>query len=325
MATSVLERRGSSKDIWKILGEKGEVIGVYFVFSDRVSVFDVGPLPVSFPGLGRLRCAIAGKVFCALDAAGINTHYLSHDFPSAQMHVKPVNIPVLGIDYGDAAVGEMLPLEFICRRIITKKFLGRIKKGRRKSGEVSQAEVETLLLTPELREMAVMNPPFIECSTKYEASDRYLTDLQAGSLVYHGSWWLKKIAYKFVEKLFDFFYKFLRVEANFLLLEGKIELATTFEGGLMMVDSVSPDELGLLDPEGRLADKNIIRSYIIENYPVWYAKLEKAKKLYPKDKSKWPGYPDDLVIPTEIIDEYVNKTWQVAAAMGALNISNMVP
>jgi phosphoribosylaminoimidazole-succinocarboxamide synthase len=50
MATHVLERRGSSKDIWKTLGDKGEVTGVHFIFSDRVSVFDVGPLPVQFPG-----------------------------------------------------------------------------------------------------------------------------------------------------------------------------------------------------------------------------------------------------------------------------------
>ena len=140
MATHVLERRGSSKDIWKTLGDKGEVTGVYFIFSDRVSVFDVGPLPVLFPGLGQLRCAIAGRMFQALNNAGFNTHYLSHDVSSARTCVKPVNIPALNIDYGEAAVGTMLPVELLSRRMITKKFFGRIKTGRRKKGEVSQFE-----------------------------------------------------------------------------------------------------------------------------------------------------------------------------------------
>lgn len=30
--THVLERRGSSKDVWKVLGPNGEVIDVYFFF-----------------------------------------------------------------------------------------------------------------------------------------------------------------------------------------------------------------------------------------------------------------------------------------------------
>lgn len=319
MATHVLERRGSSKDIWKILDDQGKVAGVYFIFSDRVSVFDVGPLPTLFPGLGQLRCAIAGRMFQALNSAGFNTHYISHDVELARMYVKPVNIPDFTppIDYGDAAVGTMLPVELLCRRMVTKKFLGRIKTGRRKNGEVSRAEVERLLLFPELREMSVMDPPFIECSTKYEDADRYLTHLQAGQLVGHGEWWLVKVCYPFVEKLFDFFYRFLRSEANFLVIDGKVELAITFDGRLMLIDSVSPDELGLLDPEGRLADKNILRAFIIEHYPEWYASLEEAKKKYPRDKSKWPAYPANMQLPAELIATYIEKTRQVAVAMGA--------
>ena len=318
--THVLERRGSSKDIWKVLAVDGSVSDVYFVFSDRVSVFDVGPLPVLFSGLGQLRCAIAGRIFQALNSAGFCTHYLSHDVESARMYVKPVNIPAMTppIDYGEAAVGTMLPVELLCRRMITPKFLGRIKSGRRKRGEVSLAEVEQLLVFPGIKEMAVMDPPFVECSTKYEDADRYLTHLQAGELVGHGEWWLVKTCYPVVRKLFDFFYGFLRSEGNFLLIDGKVELATTFEGGLMLVDSMSPDELGLIDPKGRLADKNILRSYIIEHYPDWYDALELAKKKYPRTKSKWPQYPSDLVIPPELMADYIGKTKAVAEAIGAI-------
>ena len=321
MATSVLERKGSSKDIWKTLGDKGEVTGVYFIFSDRVSVFDVGPLPMLFPGLGKLRCAIAGRMFQVLNSAGFNTHYISHDIESARMDVKPVNIPALTppIDYGEVAVGTMLPVELLCRRMITEKFLGRIKDSSQlKEGEVGRAQVERLLVFPELKVLAVMDPPFVECSTKYEAADRYINDAEAGELVGHDEEWLVANCYSFVDELFQFFYNFLRSEANLLLIDGKVELAITFEGTLMLVDSVSPDELGLIDPEGRLADKNILRIYIKKHYPEWCADLEAAKELYPNDKAKWPPYPKDLLLPKELIDEYIEKTRQVAEAIGAL-------
>lgn len=308
-------RKGSSKDIHTIIGDNGEVTGVYFWFSDRVSVFDVGPLPVLFTGLGSLRCAISGRLFQALNSAGFSTHYLSHDISLAQMHVKPVNIPALipPVDYGPAAVGTMLPVELLCRRMITEKFLGRIERG-----EVSQEQVEVLLTSPLLKRMAVMDPPFVECSTKYEAADRYIPNWEAGKLVNQNEQWLIETCYPFVENLFRFFYDFLHQKANFLLVDGKVELAITPAGELMLVDSISPDELGLIDPKGGLADKNILRSYIIKHYPDWHAKLEEAKKLYPSDKSKWPVYPPDLILPQELVEEYVAKTREFAVAIGTL-------
>lgn len=320
--THVLERRGSSKDVWKVLGHDREVTDVYFVFSERVSVFDAGPLPQTFPGLGQLRCAISGRIFQALNNAGFNTHYLSHDIESARMYVKPVNIPAMAppINYGDAAVGTMVPVELLCRRMITKKFLGRIKpfKGLLQ-GEVNQSRIEKLL-SGELREMAVMDPMFVECSTKYEAADVYLTDNEAAKLVEQNVEWLTDVCYPFVRKLFKFFYTFLRSTGRLLLIDGKIEIALLWDGTPMLVDSASPDELGLMDSEGLLADKNILRFYIMEHYPEWYAKLEEAKELYPTDKSKWPGYPPDLFLPRELINAYVEKTRQVAQAIGALKL-----
>jgi phosphoribosylaminoimidazole-succinocarboxamide synthase len=315
MATSVLERRGSSKDIWKTLGDKGEVTGVYFVFSDRVSVFDVGPLPVLFPGLGQLRCAISGRMFQALNSAEFNTHYVSHDIELARMDVKPINIPAFTppVDYGDVAVGTMLPVEFLCRRMLTQKFIGRIERG-----EVDRAYIEKLMVFSEFHESTVLNPPFVECSTKYEDADRYITNTEAAELIGKDEVWLTKYCYPRVEAIFGFLHGFFRSEGGFLIRDGKIEMAVMFDGRVIMVDSISPDELGLIDAVGRLADKNILRLYIIEHYPEWYSALEKAKKLYPRDKSKWPPYPKDLVLPKELLNEYIEKTRQVAEAIGAL-------
>lgn len=282
-------------------------------------MFDVGPLPTEFPGLGQLRCAIAGRLFQTLNSAGFNTHYISHDVESARMYVKPVNIPMLNLDYGEVAVGTMLPVELLCRRMITKKFLARIKDGGQlKPGQVARLRIEQLLVSGELREMAVMDPPFVECSTKYEDADRYLTDKQAAKLVGEGLWWLKSVCHHYMRALSEFFYTFLRAEGNLLLIDWKGEVALLWNGELMLVDSYSPDEFGLIDPQGQLADKNIIRSYMIAHYPEWYAALEAAKSSFPTDKSKWPPYPPEMVIPKELIDDYIEKTRQVALAIGAI-------
>lgn len=315
----VLERRGSSKDIWKVLGDNGEVIQFYFVFSDRVSVFDVGPLPLMFPGLGQLRCAIAGRIFQALNSAGISTHYISHDVDEARMYVQPVNILALDTDYGEYSTYNLWPVELLCRRMITKKFFSRIKDGKRlRLGEIARSRIERLLVSSELREMAVMHPPFVECSTKFEAADRYLTDAEAARLIGISENLLTRSHYGWVQEIFEFLYTYLRSEGNFLLIDGKIEVALSPDGHPMLVDSLSPDELGLIDPQGRLADKNLIRSYVIEYYPEWYEELEITKQLYPTDKSKWPGYPRDLFLPKELIDQYIEKTRQVAVAIGAI-------
>ena len=308
-------RQGSSKDIWTELDDTGKPVEVFFEFSERVSVFDEGPLPIKFENLGRLRCAIAGRIFQALNSAGFNTHYVSHDAASARMYVKPVNIPAFipPVDYGEAAVGTMLPVEFLCRRMLTKKFMGRIERG-----EVDRVVIEKLMVFPEFREGATLDPPFVECSTKYEAADRYITDAEAAKLVGRDEISLTNDCYSIVEDIFGFLYNFFRSEGGFLLRDGKIEMAVAFDGSIMLVDSISPDELGLIDPQGRLADKNIIRSYMIEHYPEWYADLEAAKKLYPNDKSMWPEYPSDLKLPKELVDDYIEKTRQVAEAIGAI-------
>jgi phosphoribosylaminoimidazole-succinocarboxamide synthase len=82
------------------------------------------------------------------------------------------------------------------------------------------------------------------------------------------------------------------------------------------VDSISPDELRLIGPDGRSYDKDPVRQWYQDTYPAWYAELLAAKQVYPHDKSKWPTYPD--VPPQSVIDDMLQRYQMVAEAIGAL-------
>ncbi len=308
--THVLERRGSSKNIWKVLGDNGEVVQLYFEFSDRVSVFDIGPIPVGFTGLGRLRCAIAGKLFQALNSAGHNTHYISHDVKSARMYVQPVNIPALSIDYGVVSSFNLMPVELLCRLALTKKFMGRVERG-----EVDRRRVERLMMFPNWHEGVHLDPPFVECSTKFEEADRYLSDAEAARLICIGHRQLLG-HYEVVEKVFKLFNNLFR-SSGFVLIDGKLEAALSkFDGSLMFVDSISPDELRLIGSDGRSYDKDPVRQWYQETFPDWYAELTAIKEAFPNDKSQWPTYP--ALPPSAIIEDMVGRYQAVAEAVSAL-------
>lgn len=299
-------RKGSSKDIWSELDHDGNVFQVYFEFSDRVSIFDRGSLPREFTGLGRLRCAIAGKIFQALNRAGFLTHYISHDVPSARMYVQPVNIPALGIDYGEVASHDLMPVELLCRLALTEKFNARIKRG-----EVSRQAVERLMGSNAFR----LDPGFVECSTKFESTDRYLTDAEAAMLIQIPLNHLHSY-YNVVQDVFRFLSTYFRSAGYFLLMDGKLEASLSKDGIIMFVDSISPDELRLIGSDDRSYDKDPVRQWYETQYPEWYAELKAAKVAFPDDKSKWPDYP--TAPPDWLIQDMVGRYRTVAEAIGAI-------
>lgn len=302
--TEVLERKGSSKDIWKVLDDNGDVEEVFFEFSDRVSVFDIGEIPVSFVGLGKLRCAIAGRVFQALNSVKDSNHYISHDIKLRRMYVQPVNIPALNIDYGDIAGYNLMPVELLCRLVLTKKFIARIE-----AGEVPLKSVEWLMVGSGLNEGERLSPGFVECSTKFEEADRYISDKEAAKLIGVTAVQLRS-HYNIVQNIFDFLRHFFRSNSGFTLMDGKLEAALSPEGRMMLVDSISPDELRLIGPDGRSYDKDPVREWYQTTFPDWYTSLLDAKKAFPNDKTQWPTYPD--VPPQSVIDDMVDRYRTVA-------------
>jgi phosphoribosylaminoimidazole-succinocarboxamide synthase len=303
-------RKGSSKDIYTELDDSSNPFQVYFDFSDRVSVLDVGEILVPFVGLGKLRCAIAGRIFQALNSAGFSNHYISHDTNLARMYVQPVNIPALNIDYGDIASYKLMPVELLCRLALTKKFIVRIE-----SGEVSRQNVERLLVGQEMREGARLDPGFVECSTKFEEADRYITDTAASTLIGISNLELRSY-YNIVQNVFSFLYTFFRSSGGFLLMDGKLEAALAPDGYMMLVDSISPDELRLIGPDGRSYDKDPVREWYQNTFPDWYAELLTAKQMFPNNKKQWPTYPD--VPPQSVIDDMVDRYATVAREIGAI-------
>lgn len=309
--TEVLERRGSSKDVWKTIDDEGVVQGVYFHFSDRVSIFDRGALPVPFPELGRLRRAISGKLFQELNKAGFNTHYISHDLTLRRMHVSPLNIEQLQVDYGEIAIGNILPVEILCRLSLTKKYLDRLSAGTIFKEQLEQLPVG-IAFTPGMR----LDEALVECSTKYEAKDRYISDSEAAALIGKDQAWLNDRCYSTVRRVFEFLQTLFSTSGGFRLWDGKIEGGATKRDQFVIADSISPDELRLIGLDGRSYDKDPVREYYENTYPEWVASLAVAKASYPNEKGRWPDYPG--LPPIDVFYDVVSRYRRVAEAIGAV-------
>jgi phosphoribosylaminoimidazole-succinocarboxamide synthase len=246
-----------------------------------------------------------------MDAAGFNTHYISHDVDAATMQVFPLSIEELDVSYGVFAnQGRIIGVEIIDRRVVTEKLIRRIE-----AGEIDRTSVERLLvgelgLVPGAR----LSPPFIECTTKYRDADVYVSDKQAANLAKLS---LKHLAqvYEDSRKASDFLSNFFRSH-GFDRKDGKCEGAWT-TSGFMFADSISPDEMRLIGPDGKSHDKDPVREWFELNHPDWYASVLAAKKKFPNDKSQWPGYPNKMP-PQKIIQEVVGRYEAVAVAINAI-------
>jgi len=300
--TVQISRVGSSKDVFY-----SDVKGMEFNFSDRVSVFDRGPIPVTFTGLGAVRCSIAAILFEKLDAADFRTHFRER-LDEQRIAVTPFNIPELDVYYPQA-FGRLLPLEFLFRFVATKKFCSRVE-----GGAVDRAAIECLLsldedLVPGMR----FQHPFVECSTKHQAADTYVSDEEAARLAGLTLGQLQDI-YKVVARA-AIYLKTLFRSVGFDLCDGKIEGALTEEGMFVIADSISPDELRLTDSGGRSYDKDPVRRWYEECCADWVKELGEAKAKAPYDKSGWPPYSAEP--PPEVIQDLL---WRYEAVRDALSI-----
>jgi len=298
----ILVNAGSSKNVYEING------ALFFEFTDQVSVFDRGPVPALFPGLGTIRCAIATKLFLLLKQSNFKTHYVRSIAGGNIMHVEPFCVPENNFSL-PTALGRLLPLEVLFRFRVTENFLGRIE-----TGEVNTAKVEKLMVSENLFTGAILYPPYIECSTKHRASDMYLSDLEAANL---SGLSLEELECYYDQNIIPVA-KFLRQvfrSAGFDLADGKFEVGL-YGGELIILDSISPDELRLVGDNGLSYDKDVLRRWYHNYYPDWVEELKYAKALYPKDKDRWPDYPASP--PYEVIDDLIWRYKAVAMAIGAI-------
>ncbi|HER24266.1 MAG TPA: phosphoribosylaminoimidazolesuccinocarboxamide synthase [Candidatus Atribacteria bacterium] len=266
-----------------------------FIFSDRYSVFDWGEMPDHIPNKGKSLCISAAYFFEKLESMGIKTHYLGlaednkiEKFssnlkrPVDTMEVKLVRVlePLQKISTYDYSIYKtekynlLIPLEIIYRNSLPEgsSVFKRLKEGNLKLKDLD-------LKVPPLVGQ-ILDKPFLDVSTKLEASDRYLGWDEAQKNSHLSDNELEEI-----RKMTLSINQLIEQEANKIGLnyeDGKIEFAFDEDRNLMVVDV-----LGTLDEcrftfKGMPISKEIARLYYRKTS--WFKELMDAKK---KDGLNW--------------------------------------
>jgi len=270
-------------------------------YTDRWSAFDRGSSGQTIPGIGAARCACAVKSFWLAEAANLPTHFIRQVNPLT-IHVQEFSVPgretLSGMVYG-----RVLPLEWIWRVRVAGSLLIRIGSGEIDPvalGFPAGTKVVEGMKLPRLR---------LECTTKFEATDRHLSDKEARNLAqlskaqWEASWHLITKGVKVTNAGYH--------EAGFECPDGKLELGMLNNGRIIFVDVFgTQDENRIIEEKtGASYSKDLIRSYLKDT--PWKKELDKAKKEYPTDKSKWPPYP---ILPPDLVrlvsKRYAEVAWR---------------
>jgi len=289
---------GSVKDlkIIKPVEEKQHGIG-HFLFSDRYSVFDWGEMPDLIADKGKALCMIGAFFFEQLAKMGIETHYqgllengsVKHlvdlKNPSGIMQVSLVRVLKpevrdLVYDYSiyqSKPANCLIPLEVIYRNSLPA---GSSVFKRLKKGTLSLADLGLNQL-PEPN--TILPAPLLDCSTKLEATDRYLSWEEARQISGMNPAEINglKSATQSINDLIT-----RQAHAVGLFNEdGKIEFAFTLNRNLMVVDVLgTPDECRFT-ADGIPVSKEVAR--IFYRKTAWFTDVEAAKQ---KDPVNWKQY-----------------------------------
>jgi phosphoribosylaminoimidazole-succinocarboxamide synthase len=265
-----------------------------FIFSDRYSVFDWGEMPDHIPNKGQSLCISAAYFFEKLESMGINTHYLglagdnkiekcsNLKRPADTMEVKLVRVlkPLPKGSTYDYSIYKaennnfLIPLEIIYRKSLPEgsSVFKRLKEG---NLELKDLELQEAPLPGQ-----ILDKPFLDVSTKLEASDRYLGWKEAKEIARLNDHEIEEI-----KRLTLLINQLIGQEANKIGLkfeDGKIEFAFDEDRNLIVVDV-----LGTLDEcrftfKGMPISKEIARLYYRKTS--WFKELIDAKK---KDELNW--------------------------------------
>ena len=261
-----------------------------FAYTDHISVFDK-IIPSMIPHKGETLCRTAKYWFNLLTKEGINNHFISE--PSKdRMDVKRVQIIRDYSKIDQNTKNYLIPLEVICRYYAAGSLLDRLKSGKVKP--------EDLGFEPghEVKKGEKLPKPFVECTTKLEATDMNLTTEEA-----------KKMAGLTDEEYDNIVATTLRIDEiiareagkrNLIHCDGKKEYAFDKERKLMVIDTFGTlDEDRWWDAEeyakGNIVElsKEFVRQY--------YRETGYHKALYDA-REKGEPEPDIPALPQEIID-----------------------
>ncbi len=258
-------KSGKVKDIYEYGDDR-----LVFVFSDRVSAFDV-VLPTPIPRKGEVLCRFSEFWFQTLP---YKNHMLKV-IPPNKMVTKRL---------------KMVPIECVVRGYNYGSYYERLRQGLIESAR-------PVKLAEELSE------PIFDPTTKSESKDLPITRSEALS-----QGLLTSEEYVLLEetsiKLYDVMRK-TADRAGFIIADVKFEFGRDEEGQILLADSIGPDEFRLwLKEEYRVGeaqnsyDKQVVRD--------WLIKISFREKLESARRAGLPlPVPRDL--PQELVEETVKR------------------
>lgn len=261
-----------------------------FAYTDHISVFDK-IIPSMVPHKGETLCRTAKYWFGILNKNGIRNHFLSE--PSKdRMDVERVQVIRDYSKINNTTTNYLIPLEVICRYYAAGSLLDRLKNGKVKP--------EDLGFEPghEVKRGEKLPRPFVECTTKLEATDMNLTDEEAKKMA-----GLTDAEY---QTIVDTVLKIDKIMADevskrgLIHVDGKKEFGYDKQRKLMVVDTFGTlDEDRWWDAEeyakGNIVElsKEFVRQY--------YRETGYHKALYDARENGLPE-PDIPALPQDIID-----------------------
>ena len=261
MSKEAILRRGKVKDIYDIGDDR-----LLFVFSDRISAFDV-VLPSFIPYKGEILCKFSEFWFKTLK---IPNHMIKVTDKN-KMVVKRL---------------DMIPIECVVRGYLYGSFYDRLMKGEVRS------DIKPVLASK-------LPSPLFDPTTKSMEKDLPITKkeiLSKGLLKKEELSWIEEKSIELYEKMAK------RCEdAGFIMADVKFEFGKNGDD-ILLADSLGPDEFRLWPKEkysvGKTQesyDKQLVRDWLIS---VGFKKdLDEAvKKGYPLPKP--PKLPDELIAET---------------------------
>lgn len=267
----------------------------WFVFTDDYSVFDWGTMPDQIPEKGESLCVMGAATFELLEDDGIETHYrgvLDKGGPSSldtvtrpprEMAIDLTRVPELphegqkyDYDAFHAAAGEnyLIPLEIVFRNRVP---VGSSLRSRTTPEEVGLDQEQWPDESVDLPE------PVIEFTTKYEESDRQLSQEEADHIAGQADVDdLESIAQDVNEIITQH-----ASEVGLHHEDGKIE-CLYYDGEIRVADVAGTFDENRFSYEGQQLSKEVLRQYHKRTQSDWIDAVDQAKQdAIERDIADW--------------------------------------
>ncbi|QZA88108.1 phosphoribosylaminoimidazolesuccinocarboxamide synthase [Salinarchaeum sp. IM2453] len=292
-----------------------------FLFTDAYSIFDWGQMPDPIPDKGASLCVMGGYNFELLEKNGVSTHYkgvvpdgqsdpVSIDKitePPTEMAIELTQVPDLpytgnGYDYtsyhDEAGENYLVPLEIV--------FRNRVPIGSSLRRRTDPAD-HGLSYDNWPESQVELDDPIVEFSTKYEESDRYLSQDEANDIAGHADIdALVSLAQQVNEIITEH-----ANQQGFTHEDGKIEVFY-HSGELKVADVVGTFDENRFTYDGQQLSKEVLRQYHRETQSDWVTAVKEAKRRAKStDTADWRTICDQSPEPLD------NKVIQIVRDMYA--------